>query len=124
VSTPAYRALGKARAEATGREILDYDEVADMYVRKYEDFTDSVRDPYYFETVSPDEQKFVDMDGLRVIIGGDYTMIEHGEINSSHSRSFRWIVVFYNQISHSGLSKSCGTKFLNRKTHMPQMLQG
>ena len=72
----------------TGRPLLDYDGMADFYVRKYEDFENAFLDPEYQEKIRADELKLVDMDSIRVTIGVEYTMIDQGRLVEVHERKF------------------------------------
>ena len=78
-----HRNLAKKMADAVGRPVMDWDGIADFYVRKYEDFEDAFLDSEYQERIRPDELKLIDMDTVRMTVGVDYVCINEGEIVES-----------------------------------------
>jgi len=68
--------------------MLSYDGMGDFWVRKYEDFEAAFLDPYYQETIRPDELKLIDMDSIAVTIGAEYVVIEDGKKVEEHLRQF------------------------------------
>lgn len=59
---------------------LAYDGMADFWVRKYEDFENMYRDPFYLETVKKDEEYLFDMDSLRATAGTEVVVLDNKEV--------------------------------------------
>jgi len=68
--------------------MLEYDGIADFYVRKFEDFEEAFKDPEYLEKIYPDELKLVDFDTLILTVGYDYVVVEDSKKVETHARSF------------------------------------
>lgn len=75
-------------SEAVNRPLLQYDGLADFYVRKYEDFEAAFLDPEYEAKIRPDELKLIDMDSIAVTVGVEYVAIDDGKVVNDHCRSF------------------------------------
>lgn len=75
-------------SDAVGRPVLDWDGIADFYVRKYEDFEAAFLDSEYLERIRPDEVKLINMESIRLTVGVDYVCIDEGEIVEKHERKF------------------------------------
>lgn len=80
--------LGQKTFFATGRSPLHYDGMADIWVRRYEDFEAALLDPYYKEVIAPDEKTFVDMENMAVTIGTEYIVLEEWEVVEKHVTDF------------------------------------
>ncbi|KAK0391454.1 hypothetical protein NLU13_0955 [Sarocladium strictum] len=83
-----HRSLAKKMADAVGRPVLDWDGMADFYVRRYEDFEAAFLDSEYMDRIRPDEIKLIDMDTVRLTIGVDFVCINDGEVVEQHQRKF------------------------------------
>ena len=59
---------------------LSYDGVADFYVKSLEEFKKAYEDPYYKDTVKPDEEYLFDVKNMRIMVGAEKHVIEEGEI--------------------------------------------
>jgi hypothetical protein len=75
-------------SDAVGRPVLDWDGIADFYVRKYEDFEAAFLDSEYIERIRPDEVKLIDMDTVRLTVGVDFVCMSEGNIVEQHERGF------------------------------------
>jgi hypothetical protein len=87
-TSTAHRDLAKKMSDAVGRPVLDWDGIADFYVRKYEDFEAAFLDSEYLERIRPDEVKLINMESIRLTVGVDYVCIDEGEIVEKHERNF------------------------------------
>lgn len=45
-------------------------------------------DQEYLNVIVPDEAKFIDQETIRMIIGVDYTVLEHQNVVTDHGRTF------------------------------------
>lgn len=59
---------------------LNYDGMADFWVRRYEDFENAYKDPYYLETVKKDEEYLFDVKTLKVTAGAEFHVIDNGRV--------------------------------------------
>jgi hypothetical protein len=75
-------------SDAVGRPVLDWDGMADFYVRDYNDFEAAFLDAEYLERIRPDELRFIDMDSIRLTVGVDYICIDQDQVVKEHKRRF------------------------------------
>ncbi|KAJ6259247.1 hypothetical protein Dda_6146 [Drechslerella dactyloides] len=69
--------------------IVEYDGVADFYVRKLDDWTRAVmEDKYYMDELVPDALIFGDFAGARVTVGEEYVVIDDGRIIQEHVHQY------------------------------------
>ena len=66
---------------------LSYDGVADFYVKSLEGFKKAYEDPYYKNTVKPDEEYLFDVKNMRIMVGTETHVIEEGKIVQSRSQT-------------------------------------
>lgn len=87
-TTSEHRNLAKNMSLAVGRALLQYDGMADFWVRKYEDFEAAFLDPEYQEKIRPDEMKLLDMESIAVTVGVEYVVVDSGQAVEEHQRQF------------------------------------
>lgn len=63
-----------SRDVPSGNGTLDYDGGVDWYVKSYEGFEASFKDPYYLNVIEPDEWNFVDKGEGKEIVGAVRTV--------------------------------------------------
>ncbi|KAF2134935.1 hypothetical protein P153DRAFT_278435 [Dothidotthia symphoricarpi CBS 119687] len=71
-TTSAHKAL-------LSQPTLSYDGMADFWVRRYEDFEEAYRDPFYLDVVKKDEEYLFDVESLVVTAGVEVCVIEQGK---------------------------------------------
>ena len=58
--------------------MMEYDGIADFYVKEYVDFERAFEDPEYIENIRPDELRLIDMDRIAVTVGCEFVVIDEG----------------------------------------------
>ncbi|KAH8173539.1 ethD domain-containing protein [Sarocladium implicatum] len=87
-TTTEHKNLAKKMSDAVGRPVLDWDGMADFYVRRYEDFEAAFLDAEYLERIRPDEVKLMNMESIRLTVGVEFVCIDDGELVKEHERTF------------------------------------
>ncbi|KAF5019810.1 hypothetical protein F66182_8179 [Fusarium sp. NRRL 66182] len=85
-STPEFRDLGRVEGAAP---ILEFDGALEVWVHNLETFQAMGSDPEYLRVVQPDEANFIDLQSFKMIIGVDYTVVEHQNAVMEHGRKFQ-----------------------------------
>jgi hypothetical protein len=62
------------------KPVMDYDGIADIYAKSFEDMQKAFSDPFYLNEIKRDEIKFIDVDKLTITAGYVEAMIKDGEI--------------------------------------------
>ncbi|KAF2650059.1 hypothetical protein K491DRAFT_609590 [Lophiostoma macrostomum CBS 122681] len=84
-STPEIRDLVRFHG---GPPVLEYDAVAELWMYSLETLQALQSDPYYVNTIQPDEQKFIDETSVKIVVGVDYIVVEGQKKVEQHGRVF------------------------------------
>jgi hypothetical protein len=82
--------MAKKMTSAPGEHhIFSYDGQAEFLVKDFQDFLDAFEDPFYLETVRPDEAAFIDLASAVVAVGQEYVVIDDSKAVHTHHRDFK-----------------------------------